>query len=275
MYHAIDNPLIVQRFHKLTGLLLNILISYNFLPGNAYKLTKLYRHMIDSLALDSGAYSVYTGKANVTPSEYRRYIRRFGHLFDVIFSLDKDFNNPYDNFTTQYYLQMELPEQVRKPIPVIHDPVDPFGEFKTYADDGHTYIAIGSGKPVPDKVLHKMKTEYPDVKIHMFGKLNRKMLLEHKPYSADASTWAIAAGNGCFYYWDEEEKKEYTIYVGDSDKTPPGKKHFNQFQNREGLEKFLREKFGWTFKDLLSGPVENKRILNLYFFRQLEDLLKK
>jgi hypothetical protein len=226
--------------------------------------------MIDSLYLDSGAFSASKGKLRLTVSEYRRYIKRYGHLFDAVFNLDDDFNNPDHNFNNQAYLEEALSETPVRPIPVIHDKDDPFQEFAVYAEQGHDYIAVGSNSKLPEDVYKKIKDKYPDVKIHMFGSLNRNMLINHKPYSADATTWAIQAGNGKFYYWDPIDKCDYLIYVGEKELKDESILTFEKFAHKAELEAFLSEKFGYDCNDLRTSS-EARRIVNLYFFKQLED----
>jgi len=106
----------------------------------------------------------------------------------------------------------------------------------------------------------------------LFGRLNRKKLLTVKPYSADSASWAHNAAYGCIYYWDPGEEKEYQIYVGEKERKDKKIVHFNDFSLKADLESFLVEKFGYEHKDLLNST-NAKRIVNLYFFQQLEDYI--
>ena len=270
--NAIDNADTVPAYFEKTGHKLNILVSYPYLKGNALKLTKQYRDKIDLLYLDSGAYSVSRGKFNLTVSEYALYLARYGNLFDAFFNLDDKFDDPHHNFTNQAYLESHLPQGSKKPIPVVHDEQDPYEEFKTYAKQGHDYIAIGSSRKIKDEVFKKIRKKFPGIKIHMFGKLNRKMLIKFKPYSADASTWLKTAGFGRIHYWDPEDEKDYEIKV-DGAEAPKGKKAgWKEFHHRRTLERFLNEKFGFS-RNTLIADVSACRIVNLYFFKQLEDYI--
>ena len=269
---VIDNADVVPYFYEKTGIKMNVLTAYNYLPGQAYKLAKEYREMIGLFYLDSGAYSISRGRANHTVSEYRRYIRRFGSYFDEVFSLDDDFQNPDHNFNNQVFLEKDLPEGAKKPIPVIHDPDDPIGEFSSYADQNYDYIAVGSNKKHSVEILNKMKEKYPDVKIHLFGNLTRKVLMEHKPYSCDSASWAHQAGFGSINYGDAADEKEYRIYLGEMEKKDKNSIHFNQFDHKQQLENFLAETFQFEYRDLLTSSY-NKWIVNLYFLKQLEDFI--
>jgi hypothetical protein len=269
--HAIDDPNIIETFFEKTNIKLNILISYHYLAGNAYKLTNQYRDMIELLYLDSGAFSAEKQSVKINVSEYRRYIRRYGHKFDVVFNLDDDFNNPYHNFNNQAYLEENLPEGAKRPAPVIHDPQDPYGEFEVYADQGYELIAIGSNKQISDDVFDKIKENYPRIRLHMFGNLNRKILIKHKPYSADSASWAHTAGLGVVSYFDPEENKEQKLYIGERE-TPKGLTHINKFPKKEEFINMLDQQLGYDYDDLLLD-YNAKRSVNLYFFQQLEDYI--
>ena len=270
--NAIENANVIPMLYEKTKTKINVLMSYHLLKGNAYKLTKEYRHMIDSLYLDSSAFSVSKGKFKMTISEYLRYILRYGSLFDGVFNLDDDFNNPEHNFNNQAFLEENLSEVGLRPIPVIHDRADPFQEFEVYVKQGHDYIAVGSNSRLPDDVFKKIKEKYPDVKIHMFGSLNRNMLFNHKPYSADASTWAIQAGIGKIYYWDPMDQKDYLIYLGEREVKDESVICFDKFHHKPELVSFLADIFSYDRNDLLTR-YEARRIVNLYFFKQLEDYI--
>ena len=153
IFIAIDDAETVRMFYEKTGIKLNYLISYYYLEGQAYKLTEKYRHMIDELFLDSGAYSVAMGKSKITITEYLQFLKLYGDRFDEYFNLDDDFYDPAHNQWNQHYLEENLPPGAKKPIPVVHDNTDPFGEFEIYAQMGHTFIAIGSTTKIPNDVF--------------------------------------------------------------------------------------------------------------------------
>jgi hypothetical protein len=273
IFAAIADAETVRMFYDKMKIKLNYLISYYYLDGQASKVTKEYRNMIDSLYLDSGAYSAERQGINISVSEYYTYLRLYGELFDEYINLDDKFDDPEHNYVNQEIIEKELPKQARKPIPVIHNNTNPFGEFRMYADLGYDYIAMGSTTKITDDVFERIKNDYPKVKIHLFGNLNWDELIKHKPDSADAATWGIAAGNGNIYFWDDDEKKKHIVKIGNrdrNDKVP----HFKEFEKREKLENFLDKKFSWNYSDLLRkwGP-EKRMIVNLYFYKQMENYL--
>ena len=268
IFNVITNASIIPLFYEKTQIKLNVMVSYPYCNGNIHKLAVDHRHMIDKLYLDSGAFTAQKGRVTITVSEYRRYIRRYGNLFDQVFTLDDNFYNPDHNFNHQAYLEESIPDGAKRPIPVIHDEKKPFEEFEVYAEQGHDYIAIGSNKKLSDDVYERIKTKFPDIKIHLFGNLNRKILFAHKPYSADASTWVNQAGMGSIYYWDAIDKKDYLINLGGREKNDG----YSSFRHKAELDSFLNEKFGYDHSRLLADT-STRWIVNLYFFKQLEDIL--
>jgi hypothetical protein len=194
----------------------------------------------------------------------------FGHLFDAVFNLDDKFYDPDHNLQNQLYLEDGLKDKNVKPIPVVHDTNDPFGEFKMYADLGHNYIAIGSTERLSEDVFNKIEKTYPNVKLHMFGTLERKMLFRHKPYSADSSVAAQDAKVGNIMYWDPIDNQEYNIDLGARDKKKDNSVHLKDFHHQKELTIFLEEIFSYRYQDLLNDRVA-RQIVNMYFLWQLED----
>lgn len=278
--NAIGNADIVKEFYETTGVKTSYLISYPYLKGQAIKLTKTYRPFIDLLFLDSGAFSIFKGVSKVNVSEYSLYINRYGEAFDEIFNLDEDFSNPEVNLRNQQYLVDHLPPGRKRPVPVIHDPKDPFEEVKSYLGLGYDYIAVGSTMKSKNKLFEQIKKEFPDLKVHLFGDLNRKTLIAHKPYSADSTGYVIAAGQGNICYWHPSEQKEYMLYLGERDKEEDqiqGKEggkvfHFKDFKYRKEVEAFLAKTFNYTYGDLLAQK-EKQWIVNMYFNTLLENYI--
>jgi len=272
IFHAITETSTLQLFHDKTGIRLNYLIAFNYAKGQSFKLTDLYRDRINLLYLDSGAYSVSTGKSNIDVHGYRGYLKSYSHKFNVCFSLDDDFNHPDHNLLNQLYLEQGLAGSATLPVPVVHDQNNPFAEFEMYAGLGHSYIAIGSsGSPADkDQLLTQAKAKYPDVKIHLFGDLDRNLLEKYRPYSADSATWAHHAGVGCIYYWQPNEKKQYSFNTGERDAVK-GSQLIKRSPLWEEIRAFLYDTFRYEDHDLLNYQV--RRILNLYFYKQYEDYL--
>lgn len=273
VFAAINDAEIVKRFYDMTQIRLNFLISYFYIDGQAYKITKEYRKMIGSLFLDSGAYSAEAANIKISVAEYRTYLKLYGSLFDEYFNLDDNFADTDHNQWNQEFIEKGLPPDAKKPIPVVHDNEDPFSEFRLYVDQGYDFIALGSTTPISDDVFERINKDYPNVKVHVFGRLNWNELIRHNPYSADAATWGLAAGNGNIMYWDPDEKKGHTISVGSRDRED-NVPHFKNFEHRKKLEEFLNNTFNYEYSDLIrKGGAERRMMVNLYFYNEMENHL--
>jgi len=281
IYQAIGDADIVKHFYEVTNkrIKLNVLISYVYLVGNALKITKTYREMIDNLCLDSGAYSVFTKKVNISVTEYLAYIKRYGDLFTTVFTLDDKFDDPDHNLRNQNFLEQGLAGKNWKPVPCIHDAGDPMGEIQTYVDQGHDYIALGSlgvREKISAKVLDDVKVKFPEVRFHLFGSLNRETLFKYRPFSADASSWAAEASKSSIYYWDALDQKEYSIDLETRIKkvnTNSGKTFlYSNFHHKEQLSAFLLSTFNYSYEDLLNTTLP-RQMVNLYYLRQLQDII--
>lgn len=273
IYHAINDADMVSLFFDKTGFKRNYLIAFNNIKGQSWKLTNQYRHLINRLALDCGAYAASTKKCVISCSGYLSYLKSYGHKYDVCFNLDDDFDNPEHNLQNQLYLDKGLIATTVRPVPVVHDKADPFGEFAMYADLGHKYIAIGSAgsRASKDQLLTRAKTNYPDVKVHLFGDLDRYLLETHRPYSADSASWAHQAGKGGgIYYWRASENRQYLFNVGGRD-VVKGSSHIKLSPLWEEIRAFLYDKFRYEYNDLFQ--YQTRFILNLYSHKQFEDFL--
>jgi hypothetical protein len=273
VFAAINDAEHVRKFFDKTGIKLKYLVSYYYLDGIAYKLIKEYRNKINELYLDSGAFSVASGKSKISVTEYLKYIELYGDNFTEYFNLDDDFYNPPNNQSNQDYLEKYLSSS-KKPIPVVHDTENPMYEFGLYYDLDHRYIAIGSTTEVPDETMDEIKQKYPDARIHIFGKISFEKLKRWLPYSADAATYADAAAVGEILYFDPDEKTFHKIYLGSTDRNDDGVDHYKRFSKKEKLDEFLYSKFRYEYSDLLkkSGS-EARYIVNLFYYKQLEDYL--
>jgi len=279
IFNAIDSATIVPMFYEKTGgKKLNILISYAYQEGNISDLVKTYRHMIDKLYLDSGAYSVFTGFKKISLPEYTTFLRKYGDYFDRCFSLDDRFDNAEHNYWNQTELEEALKDKKWKPIPVVHDYDDPYAEFKLYVKSGHKYIALGSmgaKKKLPKAIKEKIKKDFPDIHLHMFGDLNLKMLMNFRPHSADSAGWAHQAGmGGSINYWRSSENKPYSFNVGGVDSDASEKNHIKKSPFYPEIEQFMNDNFGYSYQSILSDSYQ-RQILNLYFFTQVEEYINE
>ena len=272
IFQAIQKADTVLQFYEKTQIKLNYLIAFNYIGKQMEKLTKDYREMIDTLYLESGGYAVRQGKARVILSQYADYLQSYGHLFDRFTSLDNKHNDLPHNLSNLLYLQENLPEIKDRLIPVLHEPQDYFQEIKSLADLGFDYVAIGTPKKIKDAVFEQTRKELPQMKLHLLGKLNRQILIKHRPDSADASSWLRAAVYGMVHYWHPEEHKEYRIYVGEGAIKNKSIVRYKNFQYKEQLDELITGTFEYTPQDIVAS-LEARSMLNLYFYKQLENYI--
>jgi hypothetical protein len=271
IFQAINQADTIRKFFEKTQIKLNYLIAFDLTAGQTKKFTRDYRDMINLLYLESGGYGVRKGRANVTLADYLTYLQCHGHLYDKFTSLDDKHNDFTHNFSNLTFLASHLPDFQDKLMPVIHEPADYLREIGILAQEGYEQIAIGTPKKIKDQVFEATKAELPQVKFHLLGKLNRQILARHKPESADASSWLKAAVYGIIHYWNPEESQEYKIYAGAQDKSKTIKAYHN-FQHKEHLEELLASTFKYSPQDIMSST-EARAMVNLYFYKQLEDYL--
>jgi hypothetical protein len=270
IFHAITDAEIVPVFYDKTGIKPNILISYAYQEGNISKLVKTYRSMIGSLYLDSGAFSVFTGASKMDVREYAAFLNRYGDHFDACFTMDDRFDDAEHNLDNQLFLEQKLSRKSWKPIPVIHDYLQPVAEFRTYVGLEHKYIALGSlgaRKKISRQVLEEIQEKFPKIKIHMFGQLNMKLLEKYRPFSADSAGWAHQAGiGGTVNYWRPADNKRYSYSYGGADSN--NAKHIKNSPFWEEIKDFLHKTFKYTYNDLHSYLP--RQILNIYATIQFE-----
>jgi hypothetical protein len=169
------------------------------------------------LFLDSGVFSAWNRKTSLDIKEYCNFIKRNeSHLqcyatMDVIpgafgqkrtqSDVDLSAKGSYDN-------QQVMKGRGLKPIPIFHQ-----GEherwLERYIKDGETYIGISTAKDLRNTEqknwldwVFSMITDAkgrPHVRTHGFGVTNISLLHRYPWYTADSTTWSLAAGFGLIY----------------------------------------------------------------------------
>lgn len=177
----------------------------------------------DFLMVDSGAYSVFTGKAETTIDQYIDFINENIDNADVFVELDtipgewRKSKKPEHYVisaekTWQDFLYMR--ERVSKPdkiLPVFHsgESFDAFKRMLNYVDPKTgkhlDYIGISAAKDASNKnrdvylndvIRTIQESDNPDVKIHMFGTTALGVLKKVPCYSVDSTTHVRLAGFG-------------------------------------------------------------------------------
>ncbi len=299
LFMAVTDANAVRIFlDKFPDYKIHVLISYHYARANLYSLLKLRKaERIKSLYLDSGAFSANTGKSTITLYEYTCYLNLYHDRFDVAFNFDDKFDDPGHNMENQ----AELSKKVigKNIVPVLHDKGNLFEEFKDHVHLGYDFIAIGSNHNIPEDAWKNIekhceeikKSEERDIKIHIFGRMKYEELWKHRPYSADSSTYAQAAGRGTLFIWDDENEKIIPLWTNEreksfmdkvKDKDDDGslkKKKKDKFYHLNSKEERFKSmldnvlsKIDYTRENLIHNA-EGKTIFNLYFYHLLEEYL--
>jgi len=278
---------IVDKYFNIIGQKSNILISYALLGSDTGKILRTHRNKIDSLILDSGAWTDQKSTVKTDIDEYIDYLRICGTHYDFYFNLDPDFSDvTFSSINKSNLLKMEAAGL--NPVPVIHSLYSE--EIDYYIDKRYPIVALGSSKATRldelQFVFDKFES-YPHVKIHVFGTTRYENLIEVPAYSVDSSTWAQIAKHGCIVWWNLElegvDKTDY-VYIGGRVRTKTistATPHFITYKFKMKLEQYLYDTFKLTFRDLLGlDGIYNMQVVNMYHYNELakritEEHLKK
>ncbi len=174
------------------------------------------------LFIDSGAFSVHTGKANVTADQYIEFLNEIDDGFDVCAQLDTipgKFGEPkskqdyidsaaksWDNFL---YMRSKL-KSPDKVMPVFHfgESFDVLKHMLSWRDEngeGLTYIGISPANDVSQKNKNEYlrnvaecirQSDNPNVKTHLYGMTSIDALAKYPCYSADSISHRLISGYG-------------------------------------------------------------------------------
>ena len=90
-----------------------------------------------------------------------------------------------------------------------------------YVEMGHDYIALGSmGAKKKIETTHHEEDQgaYPDLRLHLFGITDPKVLETVMPYSADSSTWAKQPATVTCITGGTTKRRIFRYYVGGREK---------------------------------------------------------
>ena len=176
--------------------------------------------VVRKLFIDSGAYSVHTGKATVDIDEYIEYVNSIDEHIHAIAQVDTipgEFGKPkskedYDKATKlswenflYMYSKLKSPEKL---IPVFHygESFDSLRNMLNWVDDNGnklSYIGISPANDSAQKVKNVyMKNVYdiiasssnPNVRTHLFGMTALDALTKFPAYSADSVSHRLIGG---------------------------------------------------------------------------------
>ena len=282
IYHASLTYGALKKYYQIFGQKLNVLLSMALLGSDTFHFFD-NRHMISSLVLDSGAWSVYYKKSSLKLNQYLQYLKRNAYRFDAYFNFDDDFST--EGFANNYANQVKLENAGLHPIPVIHNFMN--DEIPFYIQAGkYQWLALGSSQTTSfaalDYAVQLIKKGNPAIKIHYFGGCKFDWMIKTPIGSSDTSSWAQTGAFGNIKYWNPRkrgiDKTDY-IYVGDRIKDlKPGEFHYVSYPCRASLDAYLQAAFKWDnpLQELTGyDSFLNKQLVNLRYYVELEQRINE
>ena len=260
---------------------INALISYGHRDRHSRSFLSTHRGKINSLILDSGAYTLnsnpvkYAGK--ITFDGYRAYLKIRADDIDFYFNFDADFSKA--GFDKNFGYQLDLEKAGFTPVPVVHDCYG--DEIKTYIDRGHKRIAIGSGElkyAGLDELRHIVDPLYRrGIKVHFLGCTEYRKLAYLPVSSSDSTTWARAGTAGKILYWNPQSpgyNKLDKITLDENALKRNVQYHIRDYMFREQLEEYLYQELKMSLDDLMGKQKYlNRAVVNIHYFVLLEELI--
>ena len=153
-----------------------------------------------NLFLDSGAWSHFTGRANINLDMYSKFLTRYKNEVKIFANLDVVHNGE-----ASYQNWLELKKQGHNTMPVFHADID-LKYLKRYLENSNT-IALGALVGV-NKIQRLSNLDYlwkhfltnsqgyPTHKVHGFALTDIDIMVRYPWYSVDSSTWIKHAAYG-------------------------------------------------------------------------------
>ena len=130
-----------------------------------------YRHLMDELIGDSGAWSFAQGKSDLSIEELIAVLNVCGDLFTRYFNFDTDFRD--NGFENNISNQITMEKTGLNPVPVVHNFFD--NEIEYYVKSGkYDWLALGSSQATNfDDIRYAVDRIItwgdPGIRIHWFG----------------------------------------------------------------------------------------------------------
>lgn len=196
-----------------TSIIKNIEWRKNNIPGRNYPFCQC-------LFIDSGAYSVHTGKAKITTDEYIEYINSIDDNIDVFAQLDtipgtfrmpkskQDYEESAKKSWDNYLYMRERVKSPDKLMPVFHfgedfEHLHNMLEWKDENGEQLNWIGVSPANDASQESKNVYlqnvadtiaKSSNPNVKTHLYGMTSLDALAKYPCYSADSISHRLIAG---------------------------------------------------------------------------------
>lgn len=271
---------VLSTFWKIwPGRILNILLTIARMPSDLGFFLHQCRHLIRSLALDSGAYSLGSVSLNMTEEQLFLRLCAVAGLnlknFNLIFNYDVDFGLMGLDANMANIVSME--SRGIPAIPVIHNIYNRETDF--FINRGHKVVAIGQCRgrtKLANLEKPVMKLHENGVLIHFFGGTSFSLLSQLPIWSCDSSSWTQHAKYGVVLFWNPEKAAPgvdatdclyFPEYQGQAEENGH---FFKDYEHRTLFEAHL-ERFGLSLSDLLGNNDHlYQRVVNIIYYCQLQ-----
>lgn len=184
---------------------------YNWVASNGLK-----------VMVDSGIFSLYK-RPPLTTTElmayyesYARYLHKYKGCYEIAVNLDVDKLVGFgEQWSDDFYNR--LTRQGLCILPVWHFRKDSDFDRLARMAANHERVAIGvnalrTKRSTKNDELFKARldriySKYPDNKFHLLGLTDPSVLMTHRVYSCDSSTWVQKAKYGDIVYWNPQKLK--------------------------------------------------------------------
>ena len=289
IYHSALLIEIAAQYHRHSPEYpLNTLLSYGRKRKGYYNNFVECHDQWGSMILDSGTYTKNNNpkkhEYSITFKGYLAFLEDFAKYFDFYFSYDEDFTEDGFDTVNQYYY-LKAVEAGFKPVFVIHDWHNK-RERDFCLNGKHDIVALGSGELRTATAQELCDTVMPfyeaGVKVHLLGCTDLEKLTAAPVYSCDSTTWERLGGAGYVMFWNPKNpgfNKADKIYCMPHGSRTHMKQHIDSYAYLWDFEDYLYRNFKFTAHDVKGdkskGKLINRAIVNLHYFRQLEDLIRQ
>ena len=240
--------------------------SYFYMQNN-WRIIEQMRKDKRTIFMDSGAFSMYTQKVDVSIEAYAKFLLDNKDIWHVASNLDDVFKNEAKSWENQKTME-SLGVKVQ---PVFHCREDERWLVK-YLDAGYDYIFLGG--MVPESTpwlkgwLDRLWTHYltnkdgtARIKVHGFGLTTLQLMFRYPWFSVDSTSWVMTSSyGGCFVDMPEPGggMRDYKVnFSTDSGRVRDLDQHYDtlpkatQERIRKRVEELgytvqgLRESYGW------------------------------
>ncbi len=274
---------VLKRYYKIfPDDPLDVLLSLAYNQAERKGFLVDYRHMMDAIIGDSGAWSFAQGKSDITLEELIAVLKTCGEQFTRYFNFDTDFRDK--GFENNIANQRIMEKDGLCPVPVIHNFFDK--EIEYYVKSGkYDWLALGSSQSTNFDdfryAVDRIKTwGDSNIRIHWFGGSKFEWLAKLPIAACDTSSWAKTAQFGYIRYWNPHEdkfNKTHNIFVsGRIREFKEGEYHFVTYPWRRELEEYLDQNLNLTYSDLCGYDEKfNMQLVNTRFYSELAKKINK